>query len=303
MPTPNEVVNVYIPAVHGRYVGLPGFIEVQIEATRPSIFGGIIGKAAWPVGAFAVATNSQNLTFPFSMLALDPTECKAIAVSGGGVVEAYANIQSNSSGADCTGDPDRVQPDRWRHDRRPSPQTRPAASWVSSRIRASGPPIDVHDRPELVRPARPAAQPAGAGQAAARAADGLRGDRYASARHPEELPGRDPAPRTKRHRPSARSRRPAGRRTCPWILYPGLYPGGLEVTQGRTVYLMPGIYWIGGGGLDIGGGGSIVTIATEAMPTPPHVRHGDHDRDVVRRRDDLQLEAPGALPGVRSILN
>ena len=59
--------------IHGRYAGLPGFIEVQIEATRPSIFGGIIGQAAWPVGAFAVATNSQDLTFPFSMLALDPT--------------------------------------------------------------------------------------------------------------------------------------------------------------------------------------------------------------------------------------
>ena len=53
----------------------------------------------------AVATNAQNMTFPFSMLALNPTECKAIAVSGGGVVEAHANIQSNSSGADCDGDP------------------------------------------------------------------------------------------------------------------------------------------------------------------------------------------------------
>ena len=76
---PNEVVNVYIPPMHGRYVGLPGFIEVQIEATRSSIFGGVIGQAHWPIGAFAVATNSQNLTFPFWMLALNPTMCKAIA--------------------------------------------------------------------------------------------------------------------------------------------------------------------------------------------------------------------------------
>ncbi len=28
---PNEVVNVYIPPIHGRYVNLPGFIEVQIQ--------------------------------------------------------------------------------------------------------------------------------------------------------------------------------------------------------------------------------------------------------------------------------
>ena len=103
---PNEIVNVFIPPLHGRYVGLPGFIEVQIEATRPSIFGGVIGKANWPIGAMGVATNSQNLTFPFSMLALNPTACKAIAVSGGGVVEAYANVQSNSTGSGCgTGDP------------------------------------------------------------------------------------------------------------------------------------------------------------------------------------------------------
>ena len=39
----DEAVNVYIPAIHGVYAGLPGFIEVQIEAQRPSIFGGIIG--------------------------------------------------------------------------------------------------------------------------------------------------------------------------------------------------------------------------------------------------------------------
>ena len=48
-----------------------------------------------------VATNSQNLTFPFSMLALNPTACKAIAVSGGGIVEAYANVQSNSTRSGC----------------------------------------------------------------------------------------------------------------------------------------------------------------------------------------------------------
>ncbi|MFP5343339.1 MAG: pilus assembly protein TadG-related protein, partial [Candidatus Limnocylindria bacterium] len=42
---PDEVVNVYIPPIHGRYAGLPGFVEVQIEASRPSIFGGIVGRA------------------------------------------------------------------------------------------------------------------------------------------------------------------------------------------------------------------------------------------------------------------
>ena len=51
---PSEVVNIYIPPIHGRYAGFPGFIEVQIEGTRPSIFGGIAGRSTWPVGAYAV---------------------------------------------------------------------------------------------------------------------------------------------------------------------------------------------------------------------------------------------------------
>ncbi len=94
-----------MPAIHGRYVGLPGFIEVEVGSTRPSIFGGVIGRSDWPTGAMAVATNGQDLTFPFSMLALNPTACKAIPVSGRGFIDAYENIQSNSNGSDCAGDP------------------------------------------------------------------------------------------------------------------------------------------------------------------------------------------------------
>ena len=42
-----------------------------------------------------------------------------------------------------------------------------------------------------------------------------------------------------------------------WVLEPGLYPGGLELDDG-TFYLLPGIYWIGGGGLKMVGGGATV---------------------------------------------
>ena len=70
------------------------------DLSEPSIFAGVIGQATWPVGVFAVATNDQDLTFPFSMLALNETACKAIHVSGTGVVEAYGNVQSNSNGSE-----------------------------------------------------------------------------------------------------------------------------------------------------------------------------------------------------------
>src|SRR4029453_5515200 len=98
---PSGVGTAPIPPIHGRYVGFDGFIEVEIEGTRSSIFGGIIGRSEWPVGVMAVATNRQDLRFPFSMLALNPTMCKAIQVSGTGLVQAFANIQSNSNGSGC----------------------------------------------------------------------------------------------------------------------------------------------------------------------------------------------------------
>jgi Putative Flp pilus-assembly TadE/G-like len=269
---PNEIVNVYIPPIHGVYAGLPGFIEVQIESTRPSIFGGILGKAAWPVGVFAVATNQQNLTFPFSMLALDETACKAIHVSGGGVIEAYGNIQSNSSGADCVGDPVSF--------------SRTGGSTINvyaddATCRAVG---EIQDQgtgsmtcslaensfalPDPLRnldaPAKPALAPAmvfaGTGT---------------PPENPKNCPGGSPAP--SEASPQQCKLAPTGAyKDLPWILYPGLYPAGLEITSGTTAYLMPGIYWIGGGGIRVATGGSIFTIAreTDAAPLVADARWG-----------------------------
>ena len=264
---PNVNVHVHIPAIHGRYAGLPGFIEVQIEATRASIFGGVIGRANWPVGAFAVATNDQDLTFPFSMLALDPTECKALTVSGGGVIEAYENIQSNSNGSECTGDPVGMS-------RTGGATINVFAPDATCRVvgefkdEGSGPPITCTKAensfalPDPLRnlsaPAKPALAPPMV------FADPTV---LPPPEPPKNCPGGTPAPSegspTKCKIPAT-----GGPANIGWILYPGLYPGGLEVSAGRTVYLMPGIYWIGGGGFDIGGGGSVVTIATETDARP-----------------------------------
>jgi putative Flp pilus-assembly TadE/G-like protein len=255
----DQVVNVYIPPIHGRYVGLPDFIEVQIEATRPSIFAGVIGKATWPVGAFAVATNSQNLTFPFSMLALNPTACKAIAVSGGGVVEAYANIQSNSNGSGCTGDdigfsrtggstinvlaPDatcRVVGDM---------QDQGSGSMTCTVVEGSyALPDPLRNLPAPVMPALAAPMdPVGHTTAPPDYCPGVTGSKAPSVTQPRacDVGGNGSA-----------------YANLTWILHPGLYPHGLAVSNGAKAYLLPGIYWIGGGGVDVGGGGSIVSIAT-----------------------------------------
>lgn len=263
----SEVVNIYIPPIHGRYVGLPGFIEVQIEGTRPSIFGGIVGRATWPIGSFAVATNAQNLTFPFSMLALDPTACKAIQASGGGVVEAYANIQSNSNGADCApGAPVGFS-------RTGGATINVIAPDATCRVvgefqdAGSGPPITctvAQNSFALPDPLRNLVAPAKPALAAAMTPVG----------HARQVPDYCPgatgsrAPVDAQNRPCDVGGNGASYRDLSWVLRPGLYPGGLHVSNGATAYLLPGIYWIGGGGIDVGGGGSIVTIGTESDARP-----------------------------------
>jgi hypothetical protein len=263
---PSEIVNVYIPPIHGTYATLPGFIEVQIEGTRPSIFGGIIGRSQWPIGASAVATNSQDLTFPFSMLALNPTACKAIAVSGGGVVEAFANIQSNSNGSGCApGDPVGFSRTGGATIEVNAPDAicRVVGEFLDQ---GSGPPVDCaiaensFALPDPLRnlpaPAKPAPAPAmlyaGSGTAPA---------------NPRHCPGGSPAPNEAS--PNTCKLAPNGSyNNTQWILYPGLYPGGLEITADTTAYLMPGVYWIGGGGIRVANGGSMISIAVEADANP-----------------------------------
>jgi len=259
---PDEVVNIYIPAIHGRYAGLPGFIEVQIEATRPSIFGGIIGKAAWPVGAFAVATNQQNLTFSFSMLALAPTECPAIQVSGGGIVEAFANIQSNSSGADCTGDPISF--------------SRTGGSTITviaddATCRAVGEIQDAGASGSMTCTKAPNSfalpDPLRKLTAPDKPSEVAPSPEYVGAAPepdiPKNCPGGAQAP-TELIPKLCKLAPTGGYADTKWILYPGLYPGGIEVNNGTTAYLMPGIYWIGGGGFRTTTGGSVMSIAAEA---------------------------------------
>ena len=73
--------------------------------------------------------------------------------------------------------------------------------------------------------------------------------------HPsDELPWRNSRHPAKAARRRVRSAPTGTYKNKAWVLFPGLYPGGLAVDQGTTAYLMPGIYWIGGGGLSVADG-------------------------------------------------
>jgi hypothetical protein len=72
-------------------------IRVKIGTTRSSVFAGVVGKTSWDVGSHAVAVNQTGSSGPFAMLALHPTACRAMVVEGSGVVATSGNIQVNSS--------------------------------------------------------------------------------------------------------------------------------------------------------------------------------------------------------------
>ena len=257
---PNQVVNVYIPPIHGIYAAFPGFIEVQISNTRPSILGQFVGRSVWPVGSYAVATNQQDLNFPFSMLALDPTACKALQVSGDGVVNAYANLHSNSSGSECT-------------DGSNAGFSRTGGSTINvfaddATCRAVGEVQNQGTSGVMTCDAAPGSftlpDPLRNLQAPPKPnladAMGKVGHTKAS---PDWCPGAtgSRAPRENQTNPCDVGGNGASYRNLDWILYPGLYPAGLNVSNDATAYLMPGIYWIGGGGIRISGGGSMISIA------------------------------------------
>lgn len=271
---PDEVVNVFIKPHHGRYVGFAGFIEVQIEATRPSIFGGIIGKAAWPVGAFAVATNKQDLSFPFSMIALDPTACKAIAVEGTGAVNAVGTIQSNSSGIDCGG----TDPAGWISFSRTGGSTINVGEDVYCRAfgaiqdQGSGD-IDCTIDPNKFMLPDPLLGLAEPGMPELAPAMQFVGPGTAPATLPKNCPGSTTAPPSTTSPAICKLAQTGAYAGLSWILHPGLYPGGLEITADTTAYLMPGLYWIGGGGIRVATGGSIMTIdeVTDAKPSAADV--------------------------------
>ena len=134
----SEVVNVYIPA-DPRALRRPARLHRGPDRGDSSV--GVRRdhrSRQWPVGAYAVATNDQNLTFPFSMLALDPTACKAIHVAGWRRRRGLRQHPVELKRRRLHDRPDRVQPDRWQHDRRDRGRRDVSSRRRRSRTRAVG---------------------------------------------------------------------------------------------------------------------------------------------------------------------
>ena len=81
---------------------------------------------------------------------------------------------------------------------------------------------------------------------------------------------------------------------------PGALPGGLDFKGGVTAYLLPGIYWIGGGGIKFANDVSIISVESETDltkavctvgATPPCVGGGG----VLIYNTSLPASAAGAI--------
>jgi hypothetical protein len=263
----NENVFVNIPARSGPYSGFPGFVEVRIEATRPSIFAGVIGRTAWPVGARAVAANQPGITYAFGMLALSPDECKAILISGSGTVNAASNVQSNSTGALCGSPPyyglsrtgggilNLTAPDATCRSVGGIQDQGSGSMTCTPAPFSFALPDPLGDLPAPVKPPLAAAMKEVVSGSVVTPPMGSVPD-YC----PGAVPPRDPQEATPRLCTLGQGGSQADRK---WILSPGLYPGGLDLKGGVTAYLLPGIYWIGGGGFATSNDASIISVESE----------------------------------------
>ena len=265
---PNETVTIHIPPVQGRYIGLPNFIEVDIDAERASIFGGAIGQASWPISVFAVATNDQDLTFPFSMLALNKTACKAIHVSGQGEVIANGNVQSNSNGSEtgcggigmsrtgggeititatdatcrAAGDIQNQGSGTMTCAQAPNSFALPdPLGGLGDPTKPALAPtmVQIGSPPKAIQPRCPGATGGGAPTETQTTGCDVAGNGGGA----------------------------SSSRGTKWLLAPGLYPAGLTIDNQSTVFLLPGIYWIGGGGLQVNGDASLIRVDSLATAT------------------------------------
>ncbi len=232
--------------------GLPGHIEVTIGTTRASFFMGIFGQNQQRTGAMGVATNDSDIALPYSMLALDPHGCATNKINGA----PGTNVTTNGTvhiDSDCptealllsgNGVLDAPQCDVVGVIRTANHATNLCTSQPDD-VLVSGDPLR-----NLALPMRPGLP------AAVQPIDAIPGP------IPDACPGgASPASDAVPAVCSFSMPTMAGKT---YRIFPGDYPGGIEVTR-ATVYMAPGIYWIGGGGIEIrstgGDHGALITKA------------------------------------------
>jgi hypothetical protein len=251
----SQHVVVNYPPTEGPFQGRTRHIEVEISSTRPSLFAAIAGIASWQPAARAVSTNGDLTDGLFSILALDPSICDAVLVSGSGNLLVYGHIQVNSV---CTDGALRRQGGG-----SIAVDVNGGSCNVVGDIRDGGGPgvfdcILNEGAAEVPDPL--AGVPVPSVPAYPDAMVQVLGSRAI----PDGCPGSTTPSTVEEPRQCQFTSSYAG---TVWRVYPGLYPGGLKL-QGGTFYFEPGIYYIAGGGLEITGTGTTTYSVDPGGSTP-----------------------------------
>jgi Flp pilus assembly protein TadG len=237
-------VQVNIPPKTGWFSGSGnGAVEVVIGSSRASIFAGIIGRSEWGVGSRAVAANQASASGPFAMLALHEgclpgKDSAPFIVEGNGTVKSSGNIQVNSS-CDSGGGAFRV------------------AGEGTLSLEGSGIGCNVvgSDSSPNKGAARNDCHPTNTG--ATSIPDPLAGLGHPPIppmpQPPVRISGQKPIPvgcpgstGEATHQAPQSCEFPSSYKGETWRLFPGYYPGGINL-EGGTFYLEPGIYYVAGG--------------------------------------------------------
>ena len=250
--------------------GMPGFVEVVIRDSHPGFFGRIFGRSIGVVTTAAIASNMEGQANANSLVALDPTTCKAGGISGNntevviepivaGTLGGYVHVNSECANG--------------------SPNTS-CASPGDGALRLDGngstltaPHVYVHGTCKTGSSTLLSPLTEGANRI---------GDPLASlAPPPIELfaDGRcgvggtltQPDPSSDDSR-GCRGGGWAGTTCEPGILCvtlePGVYWGGWRVDNNLKIQLKPGVYYIAGGGITLQAGGSIESVGGEGGTEP-----------------------------------
>ena len=245
-PAANVTVRIP-PGPNTQFSGAPGHIEVSIEGTKGSFFAGVLGMSGFRVAATAVAANIQNYPFQYSLLALDPTSCKAGKIHGNGNFDIEGDVFVNSS---CTA------PSSFAFDG--NSLTADVSGQCATPGRMDWGPSDAE--------CNTVAQGAGVSPVSDPLA-GLRAPRIGSSVVPDPpaAPEAVSGSLTSSGCPgSANAGTAAVPRTCTINaatngsvarIFPGVYYGGINLSPNRdlTVLMEPGVYYIAGGGFEVAG--------------------------------------------------
>jgi hypothetical protein len=239
------------PVAPSLFAGFPEHIQVTVGNQRGSFFQGVMGITQQITGAMGVATNSSDIALPYSLLALDPSGCGTNKITGspGSMVSTDGTVHVDSSCPSSalllSGNGVLTAP---QCDVVGTIQTTNSATnnctTAPTGVLASGDPL--RNLPPPPQPGAPAAvQPID-----------LTPGPIPTACPGGSSPATDIAPATCQFNQGGVS----GTNGKTYRLFPGNYPGGIK-TSNATLYLSPGVYWLGGGGLTIQSDGAVISKA------------------------------------------